>query len=122
MNKSDKENLITLLKIFKNRPYHLAKYLIDNFAFTDVFLEKIRSSQKLSQLQNKLQQDPEFKSISDMEEFYNSLIEEEINMKGDIEKMTQECNSKLEKLVNSEKYEEAAILRDFMKKMGIKKN
>lgn len=121
MNKSDKENLITLLKIFKNRPYHLAKYLIDNFAFNDVFLDKIRNSQKLSQLSDKFQHEPEFRTIADMEEFYNSLIEEELNMKVDIEKLTQECNSKLEKLVNSEKYEEAAILRDFMKKNGIKK-
>ena len=29
----DHKNLIALLKIFKNRPYHLAKYLIDNMNF-----------------------------------------------------------------------------------------
>ena len=32
-------NLIAILKLFKNRPYHLAKYLIENDAFTDKFLK-----------------------------------------------------------------------------------
>lgn len=121
MNRPDKENLITLLKIFKNRPYHLAKYLLDNLAFNENFLDKIKSSEKLNQLANKVKDEPVFWTINDMEEFYNSLIEE-LDMKGNIEQLTKECNLKLEKLIASEKYEEAAILRDFMIKNGIKKN
>lgn len=121
MSKFDKENLITLLKIFKNRPFHLAKYLIDNSAFTDKFLEKINSSLKLSEISKKSLQEPNFLSISDMEEFYNSFIEE-LPKEENKEKLEKECKSKLKNLIKLEKYEEAAILRDYMIKMGLGKN
>ena len=38
MNKKEKYNLINLFKLFKNRPNHLVKFLLDNDAFTDKFL------------------------------------------------------------------------------------
>ena len=49
-NENIQKNLITLLKIFKNRPYHLSKYLLDNSAFDNSFLNKIKNSDKLSTL------------------------------------------------------------------------
>jgi len=121
MSKFDKENLVTLLKIFKNRPYHLAKYLVDNDAFNSKFLEKINSSQKLSELSKKSTNDSIFFTLSDMEDFYNSLIEESHNFQNK-EQLEADCNKKLKSLIKLEKYEEAAILRDYMIKMGISKN
>ena len=50
MNQEDKDqlykNLVILLKMFKNRPYHLAKYLTDNTAFSQEFIKKILESDK----------------------------------------------------------------------------
>ena len=47
-----KKNLINLLKLFKDRPYHLAKYLITNSAFNNSFYNKILKSDKLNSLKD----------------------------------------------------------------------
>ena len=120
------KNLITLMKIFKNRPYHLSKYLLDNSAFTDSFINKIKNSKRLSDLSN--YDDKEYPSyfpnISQMEDFYNSLLEQvkELSTTKKNEELSKELNEKLIKLIENEKYEEAAALRDFMIKNQIKKN
>jgi hypothetical protein len=44
------KNLIYILKLFKNRPYHLAEYLIENEAFNERFLKKLLESDKLSEM------------------------------------------------------------------------
>ena len=44
------KNLITILKLFKNRPYHLAKYLIENDAFNDSFNKRLLESDKLNEI------------------------------------------------------------------------
>ena len=46
-------NLVILLKMFKNRPYHLAKYLIENSALTNEFIKKVSENSKLSEEENK---------------------------------------------------------------------
>lgn len=114
------KNLISLLKIFKNRPYHLSKYLIDNNAFDKLFIQKIENSIKLSDI-NQFDQ-KYFSSISQMEDFYNSLLEEnKTNLKKSKKELTIELNKRLNVLIQEEKYEEAAALRDFMIQNGIKK-
>jgi hypothetical protein len=40
-------NLVLLIKLFKNRPYHLAKYLIENSALTEDFIIAVSDSVKL---------------------------------------------------------------------------
>lgn len=120
-NENFHKNLISLLKVFKNRPYHLSKYLIDNNAFNKEFIQKIQNSAKLSEL-NEIET-KYFSSISQMEDFYNSLLEEGVvNTKKTKKELTIELNNKLIQLINDEKYEEAAALRDYMLKHGIKKN
>jgi len=111
-------NLVILLKMFKHRPFHLAKYLIENKVFTDDFINKIVNNDL--EIKNS---DKNFNSINKMNEFYNSLLEEpkrigEPKNKQDIEK---ELNSKLESLLKEEKYEYAAILRDYMSRNNIKR-
>ena len=34
-------SLVIMLKMFKNRPYHLAKYLVENSALTEDFIKKL---------------------------------------------------------------------------------
>ncbi len=124
MNSNFNKNLTLLLKLFKNRPYHLAKYLIDNNAFTDQFLKKISESNKLNQISQEEAEIPYyFSNISQMEEFYNSLLEEvkELSKLKSLEDVTDELNRKLNNLISEEKFEEAAQLRDYMFKNGIKR-
>ena len=116
------KNLISLLKLFKNRPYHLSKYLLDNSALTKEFLNKISKSDKLSDISdNQLPQF--FQNLNQMEDFYNSLLEErtQSTIKKTKGQLTIELNDRLNKLISEEKYEEAAALRDFMLKNEIKK-
>ena len=123
MSRNDNKNLITLLKLFKNRPYHLAKYLIDNQAFSQEFLDKLRKSDRLNQLQNSDFESQYFYNISQMEDFYNSLLEEVSKMSKvkSTKEITEELNKKLNDLIIQEKFEEAAQLRDYMLKIRIKR-
>jgi cysteinyl-tRNA synthetase len=122
------QKLVILLKLFKNRPYHLAKYLIDNAAFNKNFLNKISNSTKLEEL---LDNEDElnkflpvyFSNISQMEQFYESLLEEikDLQKNQSTKDICVNLNSKLDELIKSEKFEEAAKLRDYMKKNSIKR-
>lgn len=116
------KNLNLLLRMFKNRPYHLAKYLLDNKALTNDFLKKIESSEKLNELSGEDQKLlPVFiKDISKMEEFFSSLIEPSQNQKS-VEELTKELNQKLNECIKSEQFEDAARIRDYMSRHGIKR-
>jgi hypothetical protein len=121
------KNLVSLLKLFKNRPYHLAKYLIDNSAFSKTFVDKVLKSEKLNEFsEDKIESintSVYFVNISQMEDFYNSLLDEmkEISNIKNAEEISNELNGRLNELIKNEKYEEAAKIRDYMNKNGIKK-
>jgi hypothetical protein len=118
------KNLITLLKIFKNRPYHLTKYLLDNGAFTEDFLKKLEKSDRLRNLSIENEDiNAYFLNISQMEEFYNNLLEESKNLPGPKQKkeIEKDLNQQLSTLIKEERYEEAAIIRDYMINLGIKR-
>ena len=121
------KNLVSLLKLFKNRPYHLAKYLIDNSAFSKTFVDKVLKSEKLNEFsEDKIESintSVYFVNISQMEDFYNSLLDEmkEISNIKNTEEISNELNGRLNELIKNEKYEEAAKIRDYMNKNGIKK-
>jgi len=119
-------NLVTLLKFFKNRPYHLAKYLIDKSALSGGFVDNILKSDKLKEIQEELNTEEYnnklpiyFPNISKMDEFYNSLSD--ISEKSNIEELTKELNEKMIILIKEEKYEDAAWLRDYMIENNIKR-
>jgi len=122
------KNLVSLLKLFKNRPYHLAKYLIDNSAFNKTFVNKVLKSEKLNEFsEDKIESintSVYFVNISQMEDFYNSLLEEmkDISKVKNAEEISTELNARLNELIKNEKYEEAAKIRDYMSKNGIKRN
>ena len=121
------KNLVSLLKLFKNRPYHLAKYLIDNSAFNKTFVNKVLKSEKLNEFsEDKIEiinTSVYFVNISQMEDFYNSLLDEmkDISKIKSSEEIASELNGRLNDLIKNEKYEEAAKIRDYMAKNGIKR-
>jgi hypothetical protein len=125
MSDRTQRNLITFLKLFKNRPYHLSKYLLDNSAFNKDFLRKIDKSFKLNELSNKCSNSDldAFNNLNQMDDFYNSLLEEmnEIVLHDKSINLTIILNEKLDVLIKEEKYEEAAALRDYMLSMNIKR-
>ena len=121
------KHLVILLKMFKDRPYHLAKYLVENSALTEEFIKKLKNSDKLKEYDSEekklLPGSQYFSDISQMENFYNSLIDDINNIsKGkNIEEITKEINNKLDFLIKQEKYEDAARMRDYMNRNNIKR-
>lgn len=127
MKESDKDklyrHLVILLKIFRDRPNHLSKYLIENNAFNKEFIKKINSSKKLTEISDMEIKDmmgeieSYFTDIEEMDSFYNNLL---TNDKSENKDKMVELNEKLRELIKSEKYEDAARIRDYMSKNGIK--
>jgi len=117
-------NLVILLKMFKNRPYHLAKYLIENDSLTDDFMKKISENGKLSDIgkEEESQKPVYFLDIGKMNDYYSSLSEDNVAkaVKTDEETVAY-MNQRLEAFIKEEKYEEAARLRDYMAKNKIKR-
>ena len=107
------QNLTRLLLLFQNRPHHLAKYLIDKCAFNDFFLKMVEESDKL----NNPTETPFFRSVDEMNDYYDIFKE---NSKNNHNKKVEELFSKLQECLKEEKYEDAARLRDYMIKIGIK--
>ena len=119
-NEELNEHLANFLKIFKNRPYHLAKYLIDNSALNKPFINKLIKSAKLN---NKEEEKPQIylTDISEMDDFYNSILDPVKIGNKSLEEITKEVNDKMDELIKNEKFEEAAKLRDYMNKKSIKR-
>ncbi len=125
MNDDVYKNLVSLLKLFKNRPYHLAKYLTENSALTKDFMDKLSKSEKLKLLtddtENKKNLPVLFLDISQMEDYFNSFIDIKSMEDKDSEQIAKELNIKLDQLIKEERFEEAAGLRDYMFSRGIKR-
>ncbi len=103
MNQHEKyELLANFLKMFQGKRWLLAKFLIDNNAITDSFLKKI----------NLEDTEPitDFENIEKLNLYFNKLISKE----SENHRMSLEV--KLIELLEQERYEEAAKLRDWLKK------
>ncbi len=126
MNDDAYKNLVSLLKLFKNRPYHLAKYLVDNGALSKEFIDKLSKSAKLrsfSEESSERRNPPiHFIDISKMEDYFSSLLDIKSIQGKSVEEMTIELNLKLNELIKNEKYEDAASLRDYMISKSIKRD
>ena len=119
-------NLVILLKMFKNRPYHLAKYLIENSAFSNDFIKKVVENTKLinlSEEDNQSKQPIYFLDIGKMNDYYTSFTDDiKLLEKGKTpEEIEKDLNERLDKLLLEEKYEDAARVRDYMAKNKIKR-
>jgi excinuclease UvrABC helicase subunit UvrB len=117
-------NLINLLKLFQDRPNHLANFLIENDAFSDSFIKKLNDSDKLSELsENLTDKDVYFSSIDEMNRFYKLLIDdlESIKKTKTKKELMIELNQKVQDAINNEDYEEAARIRDYIIKNNLRK-
>lgn len=115
-------NLLILFKIFKDRPHHLSRFLIENGAFNQSFLDRLNKNGKLSEIKNIEEIKKDFDNIDDMKEFYSSLINSQTPRKKTSSEITTEINTKISTAISNENYEEAARLRDFLNKLNQKKN
>ena len=120
------KNLIALLKMFEGRPYHLVKYLSEKNAFTDEFKELVMKSGFLDSVNEKDEdyltvKKVYFVDISQMNEFFNSFFNELGWDRDKTPDLSKELNSKLDKYLKEERYEDAIRIRDYMNKMGVKR-
>jgi protein-arginine kinase activator protein McsA len=119
-NNEEYNNLVNLLKLFNNRPYYLAKFLLDNSTLNDYFLSILKNNDLLEKYKMKNEY---FTDIEEMENYYLSFIDKmnKLYKDKDIKEITNDINIKLVEMIESEKFEEAAKIRDYMKKNNIKK-
>lgn len=111
-------SLVKLFKMFQNRPNHLARYMMNNLAFNDLFLKLLTESEKLNDMEdNSL---PSFKDIEEMNDYYNIFEESFKNKNKSPKKILQDLSIKLEECLRLEKYEDAIRIRDYMTKMNKK--
>ena len=135
MNQNDKDqlykNLVVLLKMFKNRPYHLSKYFIDNSAFSQDFIKKVIESDKLKDMVKSEDESANsvtiipihFNDINQMNDFYNSVVDDikSLSKEKSMDELTKDINEKLDRCIKNENYEDAARIRDYMNRNGIKR-
>ena len=135
MNQNDKDqlykNLVVLLKMFKNRPYHLSKYFIDNSAFSQDFIKKIIESDKLKDMVKSEDESANsvtiipihFNDINQMNDFYNSVVDDikSLSKEKSMDELTKDINERLDRCIKNENYEDAARIRDYMNRNGIKR-
>jgi hypothetical protein len=119
------KNLVTFLRLFQNRPMHLAQYFKENDCFKDNFKENIIKSEKLKQL-SKNQESSEMPSVyffnfKEMLKFFDNISQEFDFSSIKNDKISEELNLKLESLLSEERYEDAIKIRDYMIKNGIKR-
>lgn len=116
------KNLVTLLKLFKNRPYHLAKFLLDKDALDKKFSQEIQSSTKLLELDQKPGElNPDFNNITKMNDYFQNLLENNHSELQTPAELERDLNTQLDRLIKEEKYEEAACLRDYMMEKNFKR-
>lgn len=118
--KDDKiyKRLLNLIKLFKNRPYHLTKYLIENNALSSDFTQKLLNNKSLDDV--KLLP-PHFDNVNEMNNYFNSLLLDFDPEKESLEQLTLKLNAKLDQLLKEELYEDAIRVRDYMVAKNIKR-
>lgn len=116
----ENDNLLKLLEMFKSKPHHLFHFLMENNAFSDDFLKKVENNEILNNIDDEdIEGGIHFNSISEMRNYYNSLVD---NLKKfeDYEDLSS-LMIRLDEAVKSENYEEASSLRDYIRKIKLKK-
>jgi excinuclease UvrABC helicase subunit UvrB len=124
MSKPDQSNLINLFKLFKNRPNHLVRFLLDNDALNDKFLNRVKNNMNLSNDIQESDLNKSFDSIEDMKDHFSLFINDvEISKKKKTkEELIEELTLKIIVAVDNEDYEEAARVSDYMVRNNLKKN
>jgi len=119
------KNLSILLEIFKNRPNHLSKYLIENSALSDEFIIKLLTSIKLNDMNvdnyfdaySDMSTELCFNNVEEMDNYYSNIMIDTNNIndnENDKTELYKELNEKLVRYIMDEQYEDAIKIRDFM--------
>lgn len=126
MSKKDrliKKNLITLLKVFENKPNLLAQYLLEYDILDDKMKKLLLDNKELFNLSKELDDSmeikiPYFNTIEEIEFFYSKFFN---NINGTLSKESSEeiFNQQLKTYLINEEYEKAAKLRDYCMKNNI---
>ncbi|HQA20034.1 MAG TPA: UvrB/UvrC motif-containing protein [Bacilli bacterium] len=124
MSKDDNSNLIKLFKLFKNRPNHLVRFLLDNDALNDKFIKNVKNNLKLSKDIQESDLNKSFDSIDDLKDHFSIFVNdiETSKKKKSKNEIIEELNFKIKDAVENENYEEAARIRDYMIRNNLKKN
>ena len=117
-------NLVILIKLFKNKPYQLAKYLLQNDALDPMFLEKVIHSKRLNEINQKLREDKSafteepqhFNSLHELRKSQNEILRPETKLleAKDLKKLEEDLNQQLFVAESTEDYEKAVKIRDYM--------
>lgn len=120
-------NLVILLKLFKNKPYQLAKYMLENDAFKDIFLEKIINSKKINEIDNKIkghdvvEEKEHFNNVTEMKKYQQELLQPIVfkDKEDNFENLQKKLNLQLLEALSKEDYEGAVRIRDYMLMLNI---
>lgn len=120
-------NLVILLKLFKNKPYQLAKYMLENDAFKEIFLEKIINSKKINEINDKIkghdvvEEKLHFNNVTEMKKYQQELLQPIIfkDKEHNFENLQKKLNFQLLEALSKEDYEGAARIRDYMLMLNI---
>ena len=99
-------NLIILLKIFKDRPHHLSRFLMENEAFNKSFLDKLNKNGKLSEIKNIEEIKKDFDNIDDIKYFYSSLISTSSPKRKSNDDIISNIIDKISTAIDNEDYED----------------
>lgn len=108
LNNMFDKNFKTLLDLFNKHPNMFLSILHKNGAFTEDFKKKLSTTI--------IKDKPYFTDMEKMMDYYQTLINDD-NTNSDKE---ISWNEKLRKALTDQKYEEAAVIRDYMKKKKFK--
>lgn len=111
------DNMKNLLSLFEHYDNILFYILIENNAFKSDFIDKIVNNQKLINDDLSI---PEDLSFSEFKGFFNDIIND-YDSESNLSELSAILNDKLLIAINSDDYEEAIKLREYMKKRGIRK-
>ena len=111
------DNMKNLLSMFEYYDNIMLFVLLENNAFKSDFIEKIVNNQKLIAETLNVS---EHLSYKDFMSFFSEIIND-YDSESNLSELSTILNEKLNIATNSDDFEEAIKLRDYMKKRGIRK-
>jgi excinuclease UvrABC helicase subunit UvrB len=126
-----KAHLTALFFQFKDKPHLLANYFSQHDALKETFKDRIVNNSKLKDISENMKNNqeldkPYFHNLEEMQKYYNQLFEKEKEKESKkvhpvLGASTKEeaLKVQLQEALDSEDYEKAAKLRDYMKQLGI---
>ena len=96
----------------------MARYLLENNGLNDEFIDKITKSEKLNFLSENLEIDElpdlNFKNFKEMMKFFEGIDNEYNSEYKSKEQLMTDLNKKMDFYIQSERFEDAIKLRDYM--------